>query len=112
MYGDPGQLRIFFKITVPDDYLLHLTGRQDPFFLTGYQLTIVGDAEIVVLQDVIYTETDEGLFTGFVRADLRWNGVAHMGARFYRDGCRFLRQYPGLPLSPASPPAPAPGPPL
>ena len=47
----------------------------------------------MVLQDVIYTETDEGLFTGFVRADLRWNGVAHMGARFYRDGC-FLRLHP------------------
>ena len=112
MYGDPGQLRIFFKITVPDDYLLHLTGRQDPFFLTGYQLTIVGDAEIVVLQDAIYAETDEGLFTGFVRADLRWNGVAHMGARFYRDGC-CSPPASGLPLCWLfSPPAPAPGPPL
>ena len=112
MYGDPGQLRIFFKITVPDDYLLHLTGRQDPFFLTGYQLTVVGDAEIVVLQDAIYAETDEGLFTGFVRADLRWNGVAHMGARFYRDGCCF-RLHPVCRCARLfSPPAPAPGPPL
>ena len=66
----------------------------------------------MVFQDVIYTETDEGLFTGFVRADLRWNGVAHMGAGFDCDGGRFLCQYPALPLSPASPPAPAPGPPL
>ena len=78
---------MFFKITVPDDHLLHLTGRQDAFFLTGYQLTVVGDAEIVVLQDVIYTETDEGLFTGFVRADLHRDGITHMGAGFYRDGC-------------------------
>ena len=76
---------MFFKITVPDDYLLHLTGRQDPFFLTGYNLTIMGDAEIVVLQDVIYTETDEGLFTGFVRTDLHRDSVAHMGAGLYRD---------------------------